>query len=182
MNWKIDPEHSSVNFKVRHLGVSWVKGSFVDLKGNLEFDPENIESSKVEVEIPMETINTGNKFRDGHLKSSDFIDLENHPTAKFVSKVVSSKEGGKLSITGDFTLRGVTKEVVLESEFLGISEGPVFEQGAMIGSGHHIAFSATTMINRLDYGVAWNQTLDKGGLAVGEEVPLEIEIEGYILS
>ena len=168
--WNIDPDHSNIGFKVRHLMVSNVKGNFDKYSGTVDINDKDITKSKVEVTIDTNSINTNVQKRDEHLRSADFFDVAKFPTMTFVSKKVAKAGNDKLKVTGNLTLHGVTKEVVLDVE------GPSKESKdpmGMIRSGA----TASTKINRKDFGLAWNKALETGGVAVGEEVTITLEIE-----
>ena len=168
--WTIDPEHSNVGFKVRHLMVSNVKGSFEKHTGTVEIDDKDITKSKVEVSIDTNSINTNVQKRDEHLRNADFFDVAKYPTMTFVSKKVATAGKDKLKVTGDLTLHGVTKQVVLDVE------GPTKESKDPWGNIRKGA-TATTKINRKDFGLVWNKALETGGVAVGEEITITLEIE-----
>jgi polyisoprenoid-binding protein YceI len=169
-SWNIDPDHSNIGFKVRHLMVSNVKGSFEKVSGTVDINDKDITKSKVEVTIDTTSINTNVQKRDEHLRSPDFFDVAKFPTMTFVSKKVAKAGKDKLKVTGDLTLHGVTKEVVLDVE------GPAKESKDPWGNLRRGA-SATTKINRKDFGLVWNKALETGGVAVGEEVLITLEIE-----
>ena len=168
--WSIDPDHSNVGFKVRHLMVSNVKGSFEKLSGTVEIDDKDITKSKVEVSIDTNSINTNVQKRDEHLRSADFFDVTKFPAMTFVSKKVAKAGKDNLKVTGDLTLRGVTKQVVLDVE------GPTKESKDPWGSIRRGA-TATTKINRKDFGLVWNAALETGGVVVGDEITITLEIE-----
>ncbi len=168
--WNIDPEHSNVGFKVRHLMVSNVKGSFDKYAGTVDINDKDITKSKVEVSIDTNSINTNVQKRDEHLRSADFFDVAKYPAMTFVSKKVAKAGKDKLKVTGDLTLHGVTKEVVLDVE------GPSIESKDPWGNIRRGA-SASTKINRKDFGLVWNKALETGGVAVGEEITITLEIE-----
>lgn len=168
--WAIDPDHSNVGFKVRHLMVSNVHGSFGKYTGAVEINDNDITKSKVEVSIDTSSINTNVQKRDDHLRSADFFDVAKFPTMTFVSTKVAKTGKDKLKVTGDLTLHGVTRQVVLDVEGLSReSKDPYgnIRRGA----------TATTTINRKDFGLVWNKVLETGGIAVGEEVNITLEIE-----
>lgn len=169
-SWNIDPDHSNIGFKVRHLMVSNVKGSFEKVSGTVDINDKDITKSKVEVTIDTASINTNVQKRDEHLRSADFFDVTKFPTMTFVSKKVAKVGKDKLKVTGDLTLHGVTKEVVLDVE------GPAKEIKDPWGNQRRGA-SATTKINRKDFGLVWNKALETGGVAVGEEVLITLEVE-----
>ena len=168
--WTIDPDHSNVGFKVRHLMVSNVKGSFEKHTGTVEINDKDITKSKVEVSIDTNSINTNVQKRDEHLRSADFFDVAKYPTMTFVSKKVAKAGKDKLKVTGDLTLHGITKQVVLDVE------GPTKESKDPWGNIRKGA-TATTKINRKDFGLVWNAALETGGVAVGDEIAIILEIE-----
>ena len=168
--WTIDPDHSNVGFKVKHLMVSNVKGSFEKHTGVVEINDKDITKSKVEVSIDTNSINTNVPKRDEHLRSADFFDVAKYPTMTFVSKKVAKAGKDKLKVTGDLTLHGITKQVVLDVE------GPTKESKDPWGNIRKGA-TATTKINRKDFGLVWNAALETGGVAVGEEITITLEIE-----
>jgi polyisoprenoid-binding protein YceI len=168
--WTIDPDHSSIGFKVRHLMVSNVKGVFEKHSGIVDLNEQDITKSKVEVSIDTNSINTNVQKRDEHLRSADFFDVTKYPTMTFVSKKVAKAGKDKLKVTGDLTLHGVTKEVVLAVE------GPSKESKDPWGNTRRGA-SATTKINRKDFGLTWNKALETGGVVVGDEVIINLEVE-----
>ena len=168
--WTIDSDHSNVGFKVRHLMVSNVKGSFEKFTGTVEIDDKDIAKSKVEVSIDTNSVNTNVAKRDVHLRSADFFDVAKYPAMTFVSKKVAKSGKDKLNVTGDLTLHGVTKSVVLDIE------GPSQESKDPWGNIRKGA-TATTKINRKDFGLVYNAVLETGGVAVGEEVTITLEIE-----
>jgi polyisoprenoid-binding protein YceI len=165
--YKIDPVHSSIAFKVKHMMVSDVRGTFDMFEGTINLDPKNVESSTVEVTIDATSISTKNEKRDGHLKSADFFDVEKYPTITFKSKKVT-KSGDNWVAVGDLTIHGVTKEVSL----------PFTLSGPMsAGNASMLGVSAAAEINRMDFGVSWNKTLDAGGVVVSDKVRIELEVE-----
>ena len=168
--WNIDPDHSNVGFKVRHLMVSNVKGSFDRHSGTVDLNDKDITKSKVEVTIDTASINTNVPKRDEHLRSADFFDVAQYPTMTFVSKKVAKAGKDKLKVTGDLTLHGVTRQVVLDVE------GPSKESKDPWGNIRRGA-TASTKINRKDFGLVWNAALETGGVAVGEEIAINLEIE-----
>jgi polyisoprenoid-binding protein YceI len=168
--WNIDPEHSNIGFKVRHLMVSNVRGSFEKNSGVVDINDKDITKSKVEVSIDTASINTNVQKRDEHLRSADFFDVAKFPTMTFVSKKVAKAGKNKLKVTGDLTLHGITKQVVLDVE------GPSAESKDPWGNIRRGAV-ASTKINRTDFGLVWNKALETGGVVVGEEVTITLEIE-----
>ncbi len=165
--YQIDPTHSSVEFVARHLVAAKVRGRFTDFSGSIEMGAEPLEST-VAVEIDMNSIDTGVADRDGHLRSADFFDVENNPTATFVSTSVQEAAGAHVAI-GDLTIAGVTKPVELNLVYGGEVTDP--------WGNTRIVFSAETELNREDFGLTWNQALETGGVLVGKTVRIEIEIQ-----
>jgi polyisoprenoid-binding protein YceI len=168
--WNIDPEHSNIGFKVRHLMISNVKGNFEKHRGVVEINDQDISKSRVEVSIDTASINTNVQKRDDHLRSAEFFDVAKYPAMTFVSKKVAKAGKDKLNVTGDLTLHGITREVVLDVEGpTGESKDPwgVIRRGAV----------AVTKINRKDFGLVWNKALETGGVAVGDEITITLEIE-----
>lgn len=166
--YDIDRTHSAVEFVARHLMVSRVRGRFTDFSGTV-IVAEEPEQSHVEVTIATGSITTNEPARDAHLRSADFFDVENHPTAEFRSTAVEHVGGEHWKVTGDLTLHGVTRPVVLDVEFAGATPTP-FGTNA-------IGFTATTEIDREDWGLTWNAAVETGGVVVGKRVRIEIEVE-----
>jgi len=174
--WTFEPGHTAAEFKVKHMMITWVRGTFKNVEGSIEFDPDNLGNASVEVVIKAEEIWSGDKARDDHLKGKDFLDVENHPTIKFKStKVEGDKD--KAKVTGDLTMRGVTKEVVLDVEFLGQWNTPYWEDGVDKGPIPRIGFVGTTKINRQDFGISWQGEMEKGGIVVGNDIYITIDVE-----
>jgi polyisoprenoid-binding protein YceI len=167
--WNIDTAHSAIHFSVRHMVVSKTRGRFGKWSGQILLDGENFEKASVAIEIDPASVDTADAQRDGHLRSADFFDVEKFPKATFKSTKVKSNGDGKLSILGDLTVHGVTKPVTLDATYEGAGKDP--------WGGERIGFSATTTINRLDFGVSFNKALDAGGVLVGEKVELNLEVE-----
>lgn len=168
--WRIDPQHSSAQFAVRHLGLSTVRGAFSKLSGTMQLDDQDVTKSTIEVSIDVNTVDTREPDRDKELRSERFFDLARFPTMTFKSKKVEQVAPGKLRVTGDLTMHGTTKEVVLDVDGLTApAKDPWGNQ--------RIAASATTKINRQDYGVKWNAKLDNGGAVVGDDVNITIDVE-----
>ena len=168
--WQIDPQHSSAQFAVRHLGLSTVRGAFSKLSGTMLLDDQDITKSTIEVNIDANTVDTREPDRDKDLRSERFFDVAHFPTMAFKSKKVEQVAPGKLRVTGDLTIHGTTKEIVLDVDGLTApAKDPWGNQ--------RIAASATTKINRQDYGVKWNAKLDNGGVVVGDDVNITIDVE-----
>lgn len=169
MSWNIDNAHSEINFSVRHMMISTVRGRFEKFEGEVNFDQDNLANSTVDVRIDAASIDTREAQRDAHLKSPDFLDAENHPEITFKSKRVEIKDKNHGVLIGDLTIRGVSREVALNVEFNGLSKSPWGTTAA--------GFSADTTINRKDWNLTWNVALETGGLLVGEEMKINIEVE-----
>jgi polyisoprenoid-binding protein YceI len=167
--WKIDTTHTSAGFGVKHMMFTTVRGKFNEVDGTISFDPENPTAASVDASVNVASITTGLADRDNHLRSADFFDAEAHPHITFKSKRVESGSSTKAKVVGDLTIRGTTKEVTMEVEYLGSGKNP----WGMTVAG----FQATTTINREDFGLTWNQALETGGILVGREVKLELDIE-----
>ncbi len=169
ITYEIDPTHSSIHFSVRHLMVSNVRGEFTKVSGTVNFDPERPEAATIEAAIDATSISTRDAQRDGHLKSPDFLDTEKYPTITFRSKKVEIVSGGG-KVTGDLTIRGVTREILLDVE------GPTPEIKDPWGK-QRIGASATAKLNRKDFGLTWNAALETGGVMVGDEVKITLDVE-----
>lgn len=167
--WTLDAAHSHAGFSVRHLMVSNVRGEFQKLSGTVRFDAARPEATKIEVTIDVASVNTREPKRDDHLRSADFFDVANHPSITFVSRSVRRKDEG-FAVTGDLTIHGVTREVVLDVDEL------TPEQKDPWG-GTRIGASATTRIKRSDFGMTWNAALEAGGVLVADEVKIYLEVE-----
>lgn len=170
MEWVFDQAHSNADFSVRHMMITTVRGGFKDVSGKLKFDQQNPANSYVEAVIQVGSVWTGINDRDNHLRSADFFDAENHPEMTFKSTKVEATSATHAKVTGDLTIRGTTRSVVLEVEFIGEQKNP-FTGKTSAG------FSATTNINREDFGLTWNVALEAGGWLVGKEVKISLDIE-----
>jgi len=166
--YEIDPVHSRVEFTIRHM-FSKVTGSFGKFQGTVQYDAASPATSTVKAEIDASSIDTNNERRDGHLKSADFFDVAKYPTLTFTSSKVTAGDQGKLKVEGTLTIHGISKPVVLDAAFLG--SGPGLD-GVM-----RAGFEATTKVDRKDYGIVWNKTLDQGGSLLGDDVDINLEIE-----
>lgn len=171
--YKIDPAHSRIEFKVRHMMVSKVTGSFDKFSGWFDYEPAKAKNWKTEAVIEAASINTVNKDRDTHLRSADFLDVEKHKTITFkLTEAVSDNNVGN-KITGDLSIRGITKPVTLSLEETGMLAKDPWGQA-------RAGFAARTVINRRDYGITWSTMLETGGAVVGDQVEITIEIEGIL--
>ena len=168
--WSIDPAHSVAEFKVKHMMIAHVKGYFSKVSGTLTLDELDLDKSRIEASIDAASIETREPQRDAHLRSADFLDVERFPTLSFKSERISIVREGELAVEGDLTIHGVTRKVVFTVE------GPTPPTKDPWGN-TRVAVSATTKINRKDYGLTWNAALETGGILVGEEVTITLEVE-----
>ena len=167
--WAIDPAHTHVEFAVRHLMITTVKGRFTDVSGAVRMHDDDITKSDVDIRIAAASIDTREPQRDAHLKSPDFFDVDTYPEITFRSRRVSDVDGNEFKLTGDLTIHGVTREVTLNVTSEGRAKDP--------WGGEREGFSATTWIKRGDFGLKWNQALETGGVVVGDDVKIALEIE-----
>jgi polyisoprenoid-binding protein YceI len=165
--WRTDPAHTDIQFSAKHMMVTTVRGKFAEVDGSLTLDETDPTASAGAFTVRAASLSTGNEQRDGHLRSGDFFDAETHPEITFVSTAVTPKRGNDYAVTGDLTIRGTTRPVAFDVEFLGLYQG--FE-------GRRAGFHATTRLNREDWGLTWNVTLETGGWLVGKEIKLEIDL------
>lgn len=168
--WQVDPSHTAAQFAVKHLMISTVRGEFKGVKGTVIWNDQDVTKSSVDVTLDATSVNTGEPKRDEHLKSPDFFNTAQYPTMTFKSKKVEQVSPGKLKVTGDLTIHGTTKEVVLDVD------GPTAPVKDPWGN-MRAALNATTKINRQDFGVKWNANMDGGGVVVGDDVNITIDLE-----
>ncbi len=168
-SYKIDPAHSSAHFIVRHLMITNVRGGFTSVQGTVDYDPEDLSGSSIDVIIDVNSLNTSDPSRDGHLKSADFLDAEKYPTITFKSKTITKEGDGELLVKGDLTIHGVTKEVSLDVD------GPTGEEKDPWGNAR-IGASAVTKIKRSEFGLTWNAALESGGFLIGDDLKLELDV------
>jgi polyisoprenoid-binding protein YceI len=168
--YEIDPAHSSAQFTIRHLMISNVRGDFKSVKGTVVFDPENLANTSIQAEIDVNSLNTRDENRDAHVKSAEFFHVEKYPSISFKSSKVESAADGELKVTGGLTILGVTKEVVLKIE------GPSDEAKDPWGN-LRIGASGSTKIKRSDFGLTWNAALETGGVMLGDDVKIELDLE-----
>ena len=166
--YAIDASHSRIGFVARHAMVTKVRGSFNEFAGSGYFDAENPAGSHLELTIQAASIDTRNADRDGHLKSNDFFDMDTYPEITFASTAVEQSDGSNFRVTGDLTIKGVTKPVTVDFEYTGTAVDPY--------GNARVGFEGTTTVNRKDWGVSWNAALDAGGVLVSEKVTLEFEV------
>jgi polyisoprenoid-binding protein YceI len=173
VTWKVDPAHTEVGFDVRHFFTK-VHGVFHDTQGTIVFDEQDPTAIKVDASARVASVDTGNRNRDSDLQTPDFFNAATDSILSFRSTKVEKTGKSKYKVTGDLTMRGVTKQVVFDAEFLGSSTVSV--EGKSWGA--KAGFSATTVVNRQDYGIKWNKALDNGGMMVGDDVTITLNIEG----
>lgn len=171
--WVIDPDHSVASFVVRHMMIANVRGQFNRISGTIVFDPENIPASSVEVIIEAAGIYTGIQKRDDHLRSPDFLDVEKFPHISFKSSRAENPGGRRLRVAGDITIRGITRNLVLETECSGPEKSPYGETS--------MGFAASARINREDFGMIWNVALESGGVMVGKDILIALDVESDLI-
>jgi polyisoprenoid-binding protein YceI len=169
MSWQIDYGHAHVGFTGRHLMVSTVRGEFERFRGTVEFDEHDVSRSKAEIQIEAASVNTRNSQRDDHFRTADFFDAEHYPYITFKSKRVIMNDANHGQLIGDLTIRNITREVVLEGEYGGVSQTPWNTYSA--------GFNLRGKVNRKDWGLNWNMVLAGGGLVAGDEITLTIDLE-----
>ncbi len=169
MNWNIDYKHSNIEFTARHMMFTKVRGLFQEFEGEINFDPSNLTNTTVNVEIDTASIKTNDDDRDNHLRSADFLQVEEYPKMKFVSKRVERKDENSGTLIGDLTIRDQTREVHLDVEYYGLQTDP--------WGGTRAVFSGETTINRKDWGLTWNVALEAGGFLVSDKIDVNIEIQ-----
>jgi polyisoprenoid-binding protein YceI len=168
-NWKIDHSHSNVTFEVSHMVVSTVTGKFQEFDGTIKADKDDFSDASVSFTIQAASVNTNNEKRDNHLRDADFFEVAIYPTIDFVGKKMAQKSGNKYTLTGDLTMHGVTKEIELDVRY----NGQIKDPWGNTRSG----FKVSGTLNRTDYGLTWNNTLEAGGLVVGEDVDIQVNLE-----
>jgi polyisoprenoid-binding protein YceI len=168
--WKLDPAHTSVRFTIKHMMISNVPGTFGKISGTAKYDGKDLKNASVDASIDANSINTNDEHRDGHLKTADFFDVAKFPTITFKSTKVTPESNGNFKLLGSLTMHGVTKDVTLDCEKIA---APIKDQKGHLYSGT----SATTTINRKDFGLTWNKALDNGGAMIGDDVKVNIEVE-----
>ena len=170
--WQVDPNHSLVEFSTKHMMITTVKGRFGKVSGTIVIDERSPDRSRVEAELDAGSIDTRADQRDQHLRSADFLDVEHYPTIDFRSRRVegsSKNPGDEFRVVGDLTIRGTTREVTLDAVYEGMGKDP--------WGGERVSFSATTKIDRRDFGLTWNQMLETGGVLVGNDIKISIEVQ-----
>lgn len=175
--WFFEPGHTAAEFCVRHMMVCYVRGHFKNVRGKLIFDPKNLRQSSVEARIDARAVWTGEPERDAHLRSADFLDVERYPEITFRGVKVEIVGDHDCLLTGDLTIRGVSREVTFKVRYLGQWETPWWEGDVDKGPKTRAGFVAEATINRHDFGVSWNNALDRGGVVVGNTVEITIDAE-----
>jgi polyisoprenoid-binding protein YceI len=178
--WTFEPGHTAAEFCARHMMVTHVRGHFKNIHGTLEFDPDSPSNSSVAVQIDTRELWTGVKERDDHLRSADFLDVDHHPEITFAGNQVELKGEHDFAVTGDLTIRGVTRTATLNVSYLGQWLTPWWEDGVDKGPRTRAGFLATTQINRQDFGVSWQDKMDRGGIVVGNEIDITIDVEAIL--
>src|SRR5690625_3941011 len=167
--WKVDSSHTNVGFSVRHMMVSKVRGRFTEVEGTIDGDPKELENSKINFKIDTSTIHTNNEDRDNHLRSGDFFEVEKYPNITFSSTNIVKTDDSNYNITGDITIKDVTKQTTFTAEYLGAGKNP---WGVEV-----VAFEVTGKVSREEFGLTWNQTLETGGVLVGDDIKINIELQ-----
>jgi polyisoprenoid-binding protein YceI len=167
--WKVDSSHSHVEFAVRHLMIATVKGRFGEVSGTLQGDETDLDNAAIELTIPVSSIDTREAQRDTHLRSADFFETDAYPVIRFRSRAIAKAGAGTFTVDGDLTIRDVTKPITLTVSAGGRATDP--------WAGERVAYSTTAKINRRDFGLSWNQALETGGVLVGDEVRISVELE-----
>ena len=167
--WNVDPVHAEVGFAVRHLMIATVRGRFGKLSGSVVVDDDNPRNSKIDVTVDVASIDTRQEMRDNHLRSPDFFDVAKYPTMHFVSKRIEGDTAKQFKIVGDLTIKDRTHQVTLDASLEGLVKDP--------WGGERAGYSVTGKLNRSDFNLLWNQMLEAGGVAVGEEVKISIDVE-----
>ncbi|WP_313891921.1 YceI family protein [Psychrobacillus sp.] len=167
--FNLDAAHSSIDFSVKHMMVSKVKGSFTNFSANLDGNAEDLTGASISFDIDVKSISTNNEDRDNHLRSADFFDTEKFPSIKFVATDIKKTDDGEYDVTGDMTIKGVTKSVTFETEYGGKGTNPWGQEV--------VAFSAETKISRKEFDLTWNQALETGGVLVGDDIKISVELE-----
>lgn len=178
--WFLEPGHTAAGFCARHMMVTYVRGHFKNVQGQLIFDPQHPRDSRVEVRIDAKSIWTGEPDRDAHLRSADFLDVEHHPQITFVGNKVTVIGERDFLVTGQLTIRGITREAQMKVRYLGQWQTPWWEGGVDKGPRTRAGFLAETSINRRDFGVNWNAELENGGVIVGDLVEITIDAEAIL--
>jgi polyisoprenoid-binding protein YceI len=169
MAWVVDPAHTTVGFRAKHMGLATVRGRFTKFSGTVEGDPDDISSVKARFEVDTASIDTGDEMRDGHMRSPDFFDVENHPKMVFETKSITPRGGDRYAVVGDLTIKGVTREIELQYEHAGGGTDPY--------GNRKFGGNLTGTIKRSQWGLTWNVPLDTGGWLVSDDIRIDIDVE-----
>jgi polyisoprenoid-binding protein YceI len=175
--WIFEPGHTAAEFRARHMMVTWVRGHFKNIEGSMEFDLDDPTRGSVDVSIDAASLWTGEPQRDAHLKSADFLDVSSHPRIRFRSTQVRQEGANHYKVTGELRIRGTSRPVTLDVYYLGQWQTPYWDESVDKGPVTRAGFLATTSIDRRDFGVSWNSPLEKGGIVVGSDVLIQIDVE-----
>lgn len=167
--FNLDAAHSTIDFSVKHMMVSKVKGSFTNFTADLDGNADDLNGATISFDIDVKSINSNNGDRDNHLRSGDFFDVETYPSIKFVATDIKKKADGEYDVTGDLTIKDVTKPITFDVEYGGKGTNPWGQEV--------VAFSAESKVNRKEFGLTWNQALETGGVLVGEDIKITVELE-----
>ncbi|MET8178024.1 YceI family protein [Streptomyces sp. NPDC005336] len=178
--WFFEPGHTGAEFKARHMMVTFVRGQFKNVQGFIEVDPDKPENARFEATIDATQVYTGQPQRDAHLRSADFFDVEHHPTWTFVGTGVTQLSATEFDATGDLTVRGTARPVTLHVTYLGQWDTPWWEDGKNLGLRRRAGFLATARVNRQEFGVSWNDTVDRGGVVVSDLVDITVDVEAVL--
>ncbi|NUK37702.1 YceI family protein [Streptomyces lunaelactis] len=178
--WFFEPGHTAAEFRARHMMVAYVRGQLKNVHGLLEVDPDKPEEARVEATVDATQVYTGQPQRDAHLRSADFFDVEHHPTWAFVGSRIHQVSATEFEVTGDLTVRGVTRPVTFDVTYLGQWDTPWWEDGRDLGPRLRAGFVAKTRINRHDFGVSWNDVVDRGGVVVSAMVDVMVDVEAVL--
>jgi polyisoprenoid-binding protein YceI len=178
--WVFEPGHTAAEFRARHMMVSWVRGHFKDVHGSLEFDPDNSAQLAIETTIQAHTLWTGEPQRDDHLRSSDFLDVAKHPAISFKSTTSKCVGANDYEVSGELTIRGIRRPVVLEMHYLGKWRTPYWTDAGDAGPITRIGFVGQARLNRHDFQVSWNGALENKGLVVSDEVFIQVDVEALL--
>lgn len=178
--WNFEPGHSAAQFKIRHMMVTWVRGNFSNITGSITVDKDFPTKAKINANIDVKTLYSGESNRDKHLLGPDFFDADKHPKITFNAISVAQNGQNDFEMTGDVTIRGIKKPVTLKVTRIGEWQTPFWEGGVDKGPITRAGFCCTAQINRQDFGVSWNSNIDQGGVVVGDTVYITIDVEGIL--
>ncbi|MFI8339155.1 YceI family protein [Streptomyces sp. NPDC085639] len=178
--WFFEPGHTAAEFRARHMMVTFVRGQLKNVTGTLEVDEARPEGARIEAAVDATRVYTGQPQRDAHLRSADFFDVEHHPTWTFLGSRVHQVSGTEFEVTGDLTVRGVTRPVTFDVTYLGQWDTPWWEEGRDLGPRRRAGFTAKTRVNRHDFGVSWNDVVGRGGVVVSPTVDVVVDVEAVL--